>query len=243
MVVAMFDDLESPLDEETKAELKSQWRQNLMRDGFGSKGASAVIIGLLAMCMLWAPSNNFDVYFRWSQFISAPEGGLREWPISTVFGIFVVKEVFMFWMMGMPISSEALHFNGFVVGGVCGLAMLVSGWFDYEGHNLLSVWVGKPCVAVVPKMPHQIAAATGTVSTTLPLTPPAPATPAPATSQPFTSQPFTPQPLVGSAAVPFDQNQSLPEFDDGSRQIGPKIALIQEIEAAVGRGEHATALR
>lgn len=251
-LVAMFDNPDSPLDEETKATLKAQWRQDLMKEGFGSLGASAVIFGLLAVCVLWAPSNNFDVYFRWSLFVSAPDGGLREWPISTVCAIFVVKEAFMFWMMGMPISSEALHLNGFVVGGACGLAMLVWGMVDCEGHDLLSVWGSAPFkaaaikkretreraehleslkptgppIAVVPKMPHQIAPTV--------------------TDQPVpiaTVTPFDGQALIGSAAVPFDADFALPEFDDGSRHVDPTVTLITDIETTIGRGDYIAALR
>lgn len=251
-LVAMFDNPDSPLDEETKATLKAQWRQDLMKEGFGSLGASAVIFGLLAVCVLWAPTNNFDVYFRWSLFVSASDGGLREWPVSTVCAIFVVKEAFMFWMSGMPISSEALHLNGFVVGGGCGLAMLVWGWVDCEGYDLLSVWGGTPFkaaaikkreardraerlellkpagppIAIVPKMPHQIA-------------PTVPHQPTPIAA----ATPFDGHALIGSAAVPFDADLSLPAFDDGSRKRDPTIAMVGQIESAVSRGDHVAALR
>jgi hypothetical protein len=53
----------------------------------------------------------------------------------------------MFLMMGMPISSEALHLNGFLVGAVFGLGTLYYGLVDCEGFDLISQWTGAPFVA------------------------------------------------------------------------------------------------
>ena len=141
-LVERFDNPDNPMDEDRKGELTKQWRKDLLQEGFGSLGASAVIFGLLAVCVIWAPVNEFNVYFRWSLLVSAPDGGEREWSVMTVCGIFVAKEFLMFLMMGMPISSEALHLNGFVVGGVFGLTMLYLGFVDCEGFDLISIWSG-----------------------------------------------------------------------------------------------------
>jgi len=102
-LVEMFDDPDNPMTEEAKEELTKQWREDLRPQDFGSLGASAVIFGLLAVCVVWAPVNNFDVYFRWTLLIPAPDDGLREWSVATIAGIFVAKEFFMFLMMGMAI--------------------------------------------------------------------------------------------------------------------------------------------
>ncbi len=146
-LVDLFNDPANPMDEETKEELTKQWRKDLMKDGFGSLGASAVIFGLLAVCAIWAPVNEFDVYFYFGLPGTSFGGGEREWSVLTVCGIFVAKEFFMFLMLGMAISSEALHLNGFVVGAVFGLATLYYGWVDCEGFDLISLGTGTKFVA------------------------------------------------------------------------------------------------
>ncbi len=262
-LVALFDDPENPMDEEEKEELKKQWRENLLKDGFGSLGASAVIFGLLAACAIWAPVNDFNVYFRWSLLISAPDGGEREWSVLTVCGIFIAQEIFIFMMMGMPISSQALHLNGFVVGGMFGFAMLYLGFVDCEGFDLISHWGGTkfkakrirkrekrerlaaaeaakpkgPPVAVVPQMPHE-------------QTPRAPAPVAPA--KPVIPKPVVPQPIE-IPTVPLHPTNtdetdaladlSLPAFDDGVTVVDPMAEARQRIETMIARGEFPQAVR
>ncbi len=257
-LVALFDDPDNPLDEETKEELKKQWREDLMKEGFGSLGASAVIFGLLAVCAIWAPVNEFDVYFRWSLLISAPDGGERQWSVLTVCGIFVAKELCMFLMMGMSVSSEALHLNGFIVGAVFGLATLYFGYVDCEGFDLISLWTGTkftakrtlaleqrerqaaidaakpkgPPPAVVPKMPHQIQATGKPARPTRPK-------PAPLTAVEMPVVPL--QPTVPVA--PFAADLLLPEFDDGSQQVDPAVEARQRIETMIARGAFPEAVR
>ncbi|MGB7325192.1 MAG: rhomboid family intramembrane serine protease [Rubripirellula sp.] len=272
-LVEMFDSPDSPLDEDVKKELKSQWRKDLMQEGFGSLGASAVIFGLLAVCVIWAPSNNFDVYFRWGLFMPAPDGGIREWAISTVCAMFVVKEAFMFWLMGMPLSSEALHLNGFIVGGACGAAMLVWGWVDCEGYDLISIWGGKPFKAkavakrereerarhlesikpkgpppaVIPKMPHQIQP---NVAATAKPSPSAPDVLAPDVLAPDVlapdALPIDPVAIAGARAAAnvnlFDDDLSLPDFDDGAVLVDPVAQTRQEIDALMANGDFAGAI-
>ena len=223
VLVEIFNDPDNPMDEEEKEELTKQFRQDLMKEGFGSLGASAVIFGLLAVCAIWAPVNDFDVYFRWSLLISAPDGGDREWSVLTVCGIFVVKEFFMFLMMGMPISSEALHLNGFVVGAIVGLTTLYYGWVDCEGFDLISLWTGTkfvskrtlaqqrrereaaleaarpkgPPQAVVPKMAHQLEP--GPASNPAPVTAVGQSPGQPKPAQPKPAQPVAGQTLPGQS--------------------------------------------
>ncbi len=260
-LVALFDDPNSPLDEQTREDLKQQWRQDLLQAGFGSLGASAVIFGLLAVCAIWAPVNEFNVFFRWSLFVSAPDGGDREWTVATVCAIFVAKELMMFFMLGMPISSEALHLNGFVVGGCLGMAMLYLGYVDCEGFDLISIWSGSkfkgkkiiaeerrerlqaieaatpkgPPQAVVPKMAHERVA--NSCQTPLPKKQPLkPRTKAAESTQ---TQPIPPQPTPTA----FASDLSLPEFDDGVTVVDPMVEARNKIEAMVARGEFTAAVR
>lgn len=261
-LVALFDDPNNPLDEETREDLKQQWRKDLLQAGFGSLGASAVIFGLLAICAIWAPVNEFNVYFRWSLFISAPDGGDREWTVGTVCGIFVAKELLMFFIMGMPISSEALHLNGFVVGGCLGMAMLYLGYVDCEGFDLISIWSDTkfkgrkivaderrerleaieaakpkgPPQAVVPKMAHVKASMAPQ---------PAKRQVKPPSSQAATkpTKPIPPQPTRGATPTAFANEMALPEFDDGVSAVDPIVEARSNIEVMVARGEFTSAVR
>jgi membrane associated rhomboid family serine protease len=269
----LFDNPDDPDNEKRKKELTKQWREDLLQSGFGSLGASAVIFGLLAVCVIWAPVNEFDVYFRWTLLISAPDGGDRQWSVLTVCGIFVAKEFFMFLMLGMPISSEALHLNGFIVGGVIGLATLYFGLVDCEGFDLISLWSGTkfkakrtlaqerrerqeaieaakpkgPPQAVVPKMPHQLPPAAA------PYQPPAPSPQHPVPQPPTTQKPSSHTgtaktiPLVPrQPTTPIDpiiSDMSLPEFDDGAGAIDPTTEARNRVEAMIARGEFPAAVR
>lgn len=244
----------SDMDEETKREVISQYRKDLMKEGSGSLGASAVIFGLLAVCAIWAPVNDFDIYFRWSLLISAPDGGERQWSVLTVCGIFFFKEFFMFLLMGMAISSEALHLNGFVVGALIGLVTLYYGFVDCEGFDAISLWTGTkfvsqrviaqerrerdaaselakpkgPPPAVVPKMAHQ-------------LNPTPAAIPIQALAASAGPPPFSIAPIQPSDTTWLETE--LPSFDDGTRQIDPVEQATSEIEALVARGNWVTAVR
>ncbi len=138
-LTAIFDNPNSPLDDATRKRVREQFRRDLLAKGFGALGASSVIFGLLAACAIWAPVNEFSVYVR----LWLTIGGLYEWPILTVSGIFFFKEFFVLLIMGMPMSSEALHLLGFVVGGTVALVYLYNGFVDCEGFDLISHWSGE----------------------------------------------------------------------------------------------------
>ncbi len=183
--VDLLNDPANPMPEQEREELLQQFRRDLLENGSCSLGSSAVIFGLLAVCAIWAPENEFETYFRWSALIRAPDGGVREWTVLTVCGIFVAKEFGMFVLQNGALSSAALHLNGFVVGGAIGLGMLYLGYVDCEGFDLISIWTGQkfkaaraieqeqrerreaieaakpkgPPPAVVPPMPHHFASA------------------------------------------------------------------------------------
>ena len=270
-LVEMFDHPDQPLSDERKSELTEKYRQDMLQDGFGSLGASAVVFGLLAVCAIWAPQNEFDVFFRWSPLRAAADGGLREWSVLTVCGIFVVKEFGMFLILGMSISSEALHLNGFVVGGFIGMGMLWLGYVDCEGFDLLSMYTGTefkgkairdeerrermatieaakptgPPQAVVPTMAHELVRDTAdpVLQSTTKTNPD--------TSRPDISHLGTKsaarkttrsQPSV-SPEPPVVDDTSLPEFDDGTRQHDPLAIATKRIETWVANRQFTEAAR
>ncbi|MFK8113799.1 MAG: rhomboid family intramembrane serine protease [Rubripirellula sp.] len=254
-LVELFNDPDDPMSEEEKDDLAAQWREDMLENGSASLGASAVIFGLLAVCAVWAPKNDFEVFFRWSIIHSAPDGGIREWSVLTVCGIFVAKEFGIFLMLGGAISSQALHLNGFFVGGFIGMAVLYWGYVDCEGFDLISMYTGTkfkgkaiereelrermeareaakptgPPRAVVPTMPHQLQVEGRELAPTIIRKPPQPK-PTPA-----------PKPVGGSAALMGDL--ALPDFDDGTAAADPITEAKSKMETLIASKNFTAAVR
>jgi membrane associated rhomboid family serine protease len=102
-------------------------------------GASAVIFGLLALCVAWAPRNDLKVFF----FLVGVRTGVVDVSIMTFSGLYLAWEVLMFALAGFAVSSALLHIVGFAVGFPLGVALLKFDVVDCEGWDLLSVWSGK----------------------------------------------------------------------------------------------------
>jgi membrane associated rhomboid family serine protease len=96
-------------------------------------GASAVIFGLLAICVVWAPANEFSCIIFYS---------VRDISILVFAGFFVAKELFFLFAGGFSMSSQLLHVLGFVVGFPLGVFLLHTGRVDCEGWDLFSYFEG-----------------------------------------------------------------------------------------------------
>ena len=113
--------------------------QTLMWFSHGAAlGASGAIFSMLALVVIFAPLNSFDVLlffgFRAITF---------ELPIL-MFGFFyVAMNVAFFFLGGADMSSEALHLIGFLVGAPVGLFMLTRGYVDCEGYDIISHLTGR----------------------------------------------------------------------------------------------------
>ena len=92
-------------------------------------GASAAIFGLLALCIVWAPANEFSVFTGRSVF---------EIPIVLFGAFYVGKELLFFYLGNFRLSSELLHILGFVVGFPLGALLLKQKLVDCEGWDLFS---------------------------------------------------------------------------------------------------------
>lgn len=94
----------------------------------GSYGASAIVFGLMAMCLVWAPMNNVQcVLLILYRFISF------EIAILYLVGLYIGLElatVVLF--VGFTFSSEMLHLIGAGVGAVIAITMLKRGMVDCE---------------------------------------------------------------------------------------------------------------
>ena len=97
-------------------------------------GASAVIFGLLAVCVIWAPANEFTVFF--GRFF-------LDVPILVYGGLFFFKEVVFWGLKGFAMDSELLHILGFLVGIPAAIFLVRSGRVDCEGWDIFSYLSGK----------------------------------------------------------------------------------------------------
>jgi membrane associated rhomboid family serine protease len=98
-------------------------------DSGGALGASAVIFALLALCIIWAPANEFTIFaFRF----------IFDIPILVYGGLFVLKEIFFWAWSGFVLDSELLHILGFAVGVPVGVYLVRSGRVDCEGWDIFS---------------------------------------------------------------------------------------------------------
>jgi membrane associated rhomboid family serine protease len=106
-------------------------------------GASAVIYGLLAICMIWAPRNELNctvilivgfrvLVYQWDFYY------------TTVAILYVGTELLelVFWgaVEGTVVVSEMGHLSGAFWGAVMAVVLLRAGLVDCEGWDLFTVW-------------------------------------------------------------------------------------------------------
>jgi membrane associated rhomboid family serine protease len=117
----------------------------MLRSGLDipAAGASAVIYGLLAACMIWAPRNelNCTVIF-WIGFRIL----VFQWDLYyTTVALFYFGEQalgLIFWgsVEGKIMVSEMGHLSGAFWGSVVAITLLKAGLVDCEGWDVFSVW-------------------------------------------------------------------------------------------------------
>jgi membrane associated rhomboid family serine protease len=100
-------------------------------------GASAAIFGLLALCVAWAPANEFDVVW-----ILGFRVFVVETRIVTFGAIFLFKEMLFWGLQGFQMSSQLLHVLGFAVAMPVGLYLVKFGHVDCEGWDIFSYMTG-----------------------------------------------------------------------------------------------------
>jgi membrane associated rhomboid family serine protease len=103
----------------------------------GSGGASAVIYGLLAMSLIWAPENEVTCgmlfFFRIFVF---------DLTIRTFALIYLGLELLALALNNFAMSSELIHLLGAVFGLIVGVGMLKLNWVDCENWDVFSVFRG-----------------------------------------------------------------------------------------------------
>lgn len=107
-------------------------------DDGGSVGASAIIYGLLAMAMVWAPSNEMSclliVSFRVATF---------EISILVMAMLYIAIEILTTIIDGFGWSSAVLHLSGAALGFALGTWLVKTGRVDCEGWDLYAVMAGR----------------------------------------------------------------------------------------------------
>jgi membrane associated rhomboid family serine protease len=120
------------------AQCASEQVAMLGASGGVSFGASAIIYGLLAICLIWAPRN--ELYCGVAYGVRAGE---VEIPILW-FGVFYIAyEAVTATFLGFQLSTPLLHAFGAIWGLAVGLVMLKAGWVDCENWDLLAVMKGR----------------------------------------------------------------------------------------------------
>lgn len=106
-----------------------------------SLGASAIVFGLTAIALVWAPKNEISfVYLFW--FLFVVRAGVKELSVMTYAAFVLVIELLFFAFQGFHIGTSALHLMGAVLGFAVGAFMLRHNFVDCEGWDLFSVMKG-----------------------------------------------------------------------------------------------------
>lgn len=102
-----------------------------------SFGASAIIYGLLAMCLVWAPKNDlYCIGILWVGFRLFVRD--FEIPIIMYATFYLVLEAITVFFSGFAMNSALLHVSGAAWGFVVGTALLKLRLVDCEGWDLFS---------------------------------------------------------------------------------------------------------
>jgi membrane associated rhomboid family serine protease len=107
-------------------------------DSGSSIGNSAIVYGLMAMAMVWAPKNEMNCFWHFGF-----RGGLVDVAIFWFAVLYVALEIFqvVFWgaTFGVKASTAILHLSGAVVGFLLATIMLKLKWVDCENWDLYSL--------------------------------------------------------------------------------------------------------
>ncbi len=105
--------------------------------GPGAVGASAAIMGLMTICLVWAPKNELSVFM-----IILYRAFLFEISILMYGMLYLVFELISLMLTGFRMSTPALHLIGAGVGFAAGAVYVRRGWVDCENWDLFAVLSG-----------------------------------------------------------------------------------------------------
>lgn len=103
----------------------------------GGQGASLIVYGLLAICVVWAPKNEMDVLIFLGYRVL-----LIEVTILTFGFWYVALQVLSAWWNHFSMGSAMGHLIGAFWGFGIGIALLKLHWVDCENWDLFAIWNG-----------------------------------------------------------------------------------------------------
>ncbi|MEX0936472.1 MAG: rhomboid family intramembrane serine protease [Pirellulales bacterium] len=104
----------------------------------GSVGASAVISGLMAMALVWAPKNEMSCLL-----LLTFHPMLVDVSIVIFAVIYICLDFTLAAIDGFTVGSALLHLTGTALGFVLGVVLLKTRQVDCEGWDLFSLWRGE----------------------------------------------------------------------------------------------------
>ena len=112
--------------------------QLIMLGGFGwALGASGAIFGLMMMCLVWAPKNEFSCVLLLGRIFTF------DMPIMAFAFVYLALQFGEAALEHFSMSTPMLHLTGAAVGAVPAFLLLKTGAVDCEGWDLLTVWAGR----------------------------------------------------------------------------------------------------
>lgn len=105
-----------------------------------SFGASAVIYGLMAMCLVWAPRNDLCCLVIWRRSFFTPQE--VEIPILAFAAVYLAVQAVIVLLSGLKPNSALYHLSGALWGFAAATVMLKTRWVDCEGWDLFSCMRG-----------------------------------------------------------------------------------------------------
>ncbi|WP_146434947.1 rhomboid family intramembrane serine protease [Blastopirellula retiformator] len=109
-----------------------------------SLGASAIIFGLIAIALVWAPMNDVKCFMLF---------GMRAWffdlPVSVYCAFSIVFEMLIMYFTydaesGGLISSSFFHVFGALIGLAVGVVMVRQNWVDCDNYDFFTVYFANP---------------------------------------------------------------------------------------------------
>jgi membrane associated rhomboid family serine protease len=101
-------------------------------------GASAVIFGLLGLCMVWAPANCISVVYFFGWFFRG-QWDAPIWIFAIIQALFEGWDLLIGGLLGSVVGSAMGHLSGFGWGFALGVVMFKLDWVDCEGWDLFTV--------------------------------------------------------------------------------------------------------
>jgi len=106
-------------------------------------GASAIVFGMMAISLIWAPENNMFCFYFFVVGFRVFCDTSYEIGVKYLVAIFLGLQILLLCLIGGELSSEYLHVVGAIVGFAVGIILLKTGLVDCEHWDIFSVWAGQ----------------------------------------------------------------------------------------------------